>query len=79
MSVEEVAGAVARLGRSALMAETDIRKAYRHVPIHPRDRLLLGMIWHSKVFVNATLPFGLRSAPVIFTAIADAAMWVMQQ
>ena len=31
------------------------------------------------VYVDKTLPFGLRSAPLIFTAVADALMWMMQQ
>ena len=39
---------------------------------HPDDRHLLGMRWNDRVFVDAVLPFGLRSAPKIFNAIADA-------
>ena len=39
VSVEEVAEVVAKLGRGALMAKMDIRQAYRHVPIHSRDRV----------------------------------------
>ena len=31
------------------------------------------------VFVNTALPFGLRSAPKIFTAIADTAEWIVKQ
>jgi len=33
---------------------------------------MLGMMWDGKVYVDAALPFGLRSAPKIFTALADA-------
>ena len=76
VSVEEVAVAVAKLGRGALMAKNGY-----HAGLSPRAHppKVLGMQWHGKVFVDATLPFGLRSAPLIFTAIADAAMWVIQQ
>ena len=70
MSVEEVAGAVAKLGKGALVAKMDIRQACCHVPITQ----VLGMQWHGKTFIDATLPFGLRPAPLIFTAIADAAI-----
>jgi len=35
--------------------------------------------WHGKLFVDAALPFGLWSAPKIFTAVADAVTWVLQQ
>ena len=40
------------------------------VLIHPED--LLGMRWDGRIFVDKTLPFGLRSAPMIFSALADA-------
>ena len=44
--------------------------------MHPKDRLLLGMEWKGVVFVDGTLPFGLRSAPLLFTALGDAVEWV---
>ena len=59
------------------MAKLDIASAYRAVPVHPEDRRLLGMKWRGDVFVDGALPFGLRSAPKIFTAVADALLWVM--
>ena len=79
VTVDEVAETVQRLGRGTLMAEMDIRQAYRNIPVHPLDRRLLGMLWKGKVYIDTTLPFSLRSAPLIFTAIADAAQWIMQQ
>ena len=79
VTVAEVAETVQRLGRGTLMAKMDIRQAYRNIPVHPLDRRLLGMLWKGKVYIDTTLPFGLRSAPLIFTAIADAAQWIMQQ
>ncbi len=50
------------------MAKADVKKAYRNVPVHPDDRRLLGMEWRGTTFVDRTLPFGLRSAPLLFTA-----------
>ena len=79
VSVDEVAEAVGELGRGTLMSKMDICQAYRHIPVHPQDRFLLGMMWQGKVYVDTTLPFGLRSAPLIFTAVADAAQWVMHK
>ena len=46
------------------------------VRVNPADRWLLGMRW---VFVDKVLPFRLRSAPLIFSALADALAWVMVQ
>ena len=37
------------------------------------------MCWEGKVYVDTALPFGLRSAPLIFTALADALLWVLRQ
>ena len=52
--------------------KADIKEAYRMVPIHPDDQLLLGIWWNGCVYIDRMLPFGLRSAPKIFTAVADA-------
>ena len=76
-SVDAVADKVMALGRGAMLAKMDIKQAYRMVPIHPQDRRLLGMRWEGKVYVDKTLPFGLRSAPIIFSALADALAWMM--
>ena len=78
IKVEDVARQVLSLGKGTLMAKTDIKSAFRTVPVHPDDRLLLGMKWEGKYFADATLPFGLRSAPKIFNAVADALQWVIQ-
>lgn len=61
------------------MGKMDIKQAYRMVPVHPDDRHLLGMRWQGAVYVDKVLPFGPRSAPLIFTAVADALQWMMEQ
>jgi hypothetical protein len=76
-SVEAVATAARRLGEGTLLAKLDVRSAYRLVPVHPSDRPLLGVRWDGAFYVDGVLPFGLRSAPKIFTAVADALQWVM--
>ena len=37
------------------------------------------MRWEGQVFIDGVLPFGLQSAPLIFTALADAFEWVLKQ
>ena len=78
-SVDAVVEKILDLGRNALLAKLDIKQAYRMIPVHPQDRLLLGMEWEEYVYVDKALPFGLRSAPIIFTAVADALQWIMQK
>ena len=79
VSVDEVALAAAGLGKGSLLAKIDIRAAYRLVPVFPRDRLLLGMRWRGQLYVDAMLPFGLRSAPKLFNALADALEWCLRR
>ena len=76
-SVDVVADKVLALGRGAMLAKMDIKQTYRMVPIHPQDCHLLGMRWEGMVYVDKTLPFGLQSAPIIFSALADALAWMM--
>ena len=60
-----------------MMAKVDIKQTYRNIPIHPEDQHLLGMQFDGQVYLDTTLPFGLRSAPKIFTALADALEWIL--
>lgn len=68
--------------RGAILAKLDIKSAYRLVPVHPNDRHLLGvqlMERRAAYYVDGMLPFGLRSAPKIFMAIADGLEWIMRE
>ena len=49
--------------------------ANRNAAVHPADRPLLGMKWRRQYYVDMALPFGLWSAPFVFTAIADLVEW----
>jgi len=75
-SVDEVARRVMAVGRGAELAKADVKSAYRNVPVPPRDRWLLGMRWEGETYVDGALPFSLRSAPLIFTALGDAIQWI---
>ncbi len=79
MSVDYVIRRVLRLGEGALIAKADVKAAYRNIPVHPKDRWLLGMRWEGGTYVDGTLPFGLRSAPLLFTAVGDAIEWIATQ
>ena len=79
MSYITVARLATELGEGALLAKVDIESAYRQIPVHPQDRPLQAMQWDGDVFVDPMLPFGLRSAPKIFNAVADALTWHLEQ
>ena len=61
------------------LAKADIKAAYGMVPVHPDDQSLLGVLWDGRIYIDKMLPFGLRSAPIIFSAVADALQWILIQ
>ena len=79
VTVEDATRGIVNYGTGVLLIKIDIRNAYRVVPVHPDDRWLMGMLWEGSLFIDIALPFGLRSAPMIFTALADAAEWIVRQ
>ena len=78
-SVDDIAARVVCHGRAAAMVKFDLKSAYRQVPAHPDDRWLLGMMWKGQLYVDTALPFGLRSAPVVFNSVVEALAYVMVQ
>ena len=76
-SIGAAADMVLRQGKGAELAKLDIASAYRIMLVHRDDRPLLGMKWKGSLYVYTVLPFGLRSAPKVFTALADALEWIL--
>ena len=63
--------------RGTQLVKLDIKDAYRIVPIHSSNYHLLGIEWRGFTYIDRALPFGLRSAPKIFNAVADSIAWVL--
>ena len=78
-SVDAIADGIVAMGRGTLLVKLDIKQAFRMVSVHPDYRRLLGMTWRGRVYGDKALPFGLRLAPLIFIAVADALQWIMKQ
>ena len=74
---DTVTDKICQLGQGSLLAKMDVQHAFRLVPVHPDDRWLLGMKWKEQYYIDTVLPFGLRSAPKIFTALANALQWII--
>ena len=77
--IQDVIRQIILLGPNTQLAKIDIKSAYRVCPVHPDDRLLLGMSFQGKVYIDTALPFGMRSAPKIFNAVADALLWILKE
>ena len=68
---------IKHLGQGTQLVKMDLKDAYCIIPVHPQDHHLLGIQWDNQVFVDRSLPFGLRSAPKVFTAFADLVAWAI--
>ena len=78
-AVQDALRFITILGRGTCLIKVDLKSAYRLVPVHPEDHQLLGVRWEGWTYVDLSLPFGLRSAPKLFTAVADALGWALLQ
>ena len=58
------------------MAKTDVKSAFRIIPIHPADYSLLGLKWENLYYFDRTLLMGLSSSCAIFEAVLTALEWI---
>jgi hypothetical protein len=47
----------------------DLMDAYFHIPIAPPFRKCLRFVWNNTVYQFRTLPFGISTAPLVFTRV----------
>ena len=78
-TVQDALQFITVLGRGTCLIKVDLKSAYRIVPVHPDDHHLLGVCWQEQTYMDLALPFGLRSAQKLFTAVADALGWALMQ
>ena len=77
-TVDDAIHMVQQFGPGCLMANMDLKHAFRICPVHPEDWELLGTHWRSQFYVDKRLPFGLRSSPALFNRVADAFEWIVK-
>eukprot|EP00961_Rhodomonas_salina_P289461 3911655-Rhodomonas_salina.1 len=57
----------------------DLSQAYYHIEIDKRYWKYLCFRWNGKVYCFTVLPFGISSAPHIFTLIVKVMLWHWQE
>ena len=65
-------------GQGALMAKTDIKEAFRLVPMAPQAYHLLGFQFQGNFYYDKMLPMGLSTSCAIFEKFSSALQWIMQ-
>ena len=63
-------------GPGCFLAKTDIKNAFRIIPIYPNDYGLLGMQWRGLYYYDRCVPMGCFSSCLTFETFSTAVEWV---
>ena len=77
--VDDAIALIKSLGRGCFLAETDIKSAFRIIPIRPQDYPLFGMTWQGKYYYDRAMPMGCASSCRTFEMLSSALEWVAKK
>ena len=75
-TIDDAIRLVKLLGKGCFLAKTDIKSAFRIIPIAPRDFPLLGIEWQGKFYFDKCLPIGCSSSCQIFETLSTGLEWI---
>ena len=67
--METLRSVLASVRQDDWMVSIDLKDAYLQVPVHPRSRKYLRFVVQGRAFQFRALPFGLTTAPQVFTRV----------
>ena len=76
---DEVIKMVLKEGKGSYLIKTDIKSAFRLLPINPSDFELLGMKFQGKYYIDKCLPFGLSVSCNLFEKFSCFLEWQIKQ
>ena len=76
--IVDAVGLILRTGVGSLLEKTDIKSAFRIIPIRPADYNLLGIYWRGGYYFDRCLAMGLSSSCKTFEALNTAVQWIAQ-
>ena len=65
-------------GRGCFLAKTDVKNAFRTIPIRSMDYYLLGMRWKNFYYYHRCMPMGCSSSCKTFETLSTAMEWIAQ-
>lgn len=75
-TVDDAINFIKFLGRGCVLAKTDVRSAFRIIPVHPSDYSLLGLHWRGQWYYDCCLPMGCSSSCETFEGLSTAMEWI---
>ena len=76
-TIDDAILAIKTLGRGCFMSKTDIKSAFRIIPINPKDYPLMGLYHKGKYYFDKTLAMGLSSSCSLFEEFSSALEWAI--
>ena len=74
--INDAISCIKDIGDNAFCCKTDIRSAFRILPVSPNDYELLGFYWEDKYYFDKCLPMGCRTSCKIFEEFSTAIEWI---
>lgn len=78
-TIDDAINCIKQLGHGCFLAKTDIKSAFRIIPINPSDYNLLGMKWKGKFYYDRCMPMGCSSSCKTFETLSSAVEWIARQ
>ena len=76
VSVDDAIAMIRRLGPGCFLARTDIKSAFRIIPLHSSHYHLFGIKWKNQYYFDKCLPMGCASSCRIFESFSTSLEWV---
>ena len=75
-TIDDAVKLIKSTGQGCFLAKTDIKNAFRIIPIHPEDYGLLGMQWRGLCYYDRCMAMGCSSSCLTFEKFSTAVEWV---
>jgi hypothetical protein len=75
-SIDDAIDIILNVGPNVTMAKTDISNAFRIIPIHPHDHVILGIKFNGCIYFDQYLPMGCASSCTIFEEYSCVLQWI---
>ena len=77
--VEDAIQTIKSVGQGCYLAKTDIKNAFRIIPVRCQDDHLLGMSWRGLYYYDRCMPMGCSSSCKTFEIFSSAVEWIAKK
>ena len=75
-TIADAISLIKQCGKGGFLANTDIKDAFRIIPIQPSDYPLLGIKWNGLYYYDRCMPMGCSSSCKTFETFSSALKWL---